>query len=113
MGNLSVAEVIDSAYVSVYHRWLTVLCRQFHAWDIPVWQRKCTQALSALYPGAKHSLPDTPTQLLLHRLQKVLPTLVGALAGSAAKVGSSLTCDLGIDSCWGRADKGQALAVSY
>jgi tetratricopeptide (TPR) repeat protein len=52
------------------HSLLTVLCRQFHAWDMPVWRRKCAQALDALCPGTRYCIPDTPAQPLLHRLQK-------------------------------------------
>jgi len=31
---------------------LIALRRQFHAWDIPVWQRKCAQALAAMRKGS-------------------------------------------------------------
>jgi hypothetical protein len=61
------------------HSLLTVLCRQFHDWGIPVWQRKCAQALDALYLGTRHCIPDTLVQPLLPGLQKGRPTPVGAL----------------------------------
>jgi tetratricopeptide (TPR) repeat protein len=58
---------------------LTVLCRLFHDWNIPVWQRKCAQALATLHTGPQHSVLNTSAQPLLHRLQKIPPTPVGAL----------------------------------
>jgi hypothetical protein len=77
----AIGEALESRHAERLdaHSLLTVLCRPFHAWDIPVWQRMCAQTLDTLYPRTRHCIPDTPAQPLLPGLQKGQPTPVEAL----------------------------------
>jgi hypothetical protein len=41
------------------HSLLAVLCCQFDAWDILVWQRKCAKVLATLHTGCLYSGPES------------------------------------------------------
>jgi tetratricopeptide (TPR) repeat protein len=53
------------------HRLLTGLCRQFHAWDMPVWQRKCGQALATLHTGFRLSVPAQSSRPFMDQLREL------------------------------------------